>query len=61
MGCHDQGGPGPRIFGHARWSKDWEKVSSELAQDRRAWSASVRYVVKAIGLNPPRVNADASK
>ncbi len=25
---------GPRVFGHARWRKDWVKVSSELAQDR---------------------------
>ncbi len=40
---------GPRIFGHARWRRDWVKVLSELAQDRRAWSASVRDVVNAIG------------
>ncbi len=40
---------GPRVFGHARWRKDWVKVSSELTQDRRAWSASVREVVNAIG------------
>ncbi len=40
---------GPRVFGHARWRQDWVKVSSELAQDRRAWSASVRDVVNAIG------------
>ncbi len=39
----------PRVFGHARWRKDWVKVSSELAQDRRAWSASVRDVVNAVG------------
>ncbi len=26
---------GPQVFGHARWRKDWVKVSSELAQDRR--------------------------
>ncbi len=32
---------GPRVFGHARWRKDWVKVSSELAQDRREWNASV--------------------
>ncbi len=58
---------GPRLFGHARWRKDWVKVPSELAQNRRAWSASVRDVVNSIGnanstrwLNPPRVNADAS-
>ncbi len=40
---------GPRVFGHAQWGKDWMKVSSELAQDRRAWSASVRDVVNSIG------------
>ncbi len=40
---------GPRVFGHARWRLDWVKVSNELAQDRRAWSASVRDVVIAIG------------
>ncbi len=40
---------GKRIFGNARWRKDWVKVSSELAQDRRAWSASVRDVANSIG------------
>ncbi len=40
---------GPRVFGNAQWRKDWVKVSSKLAQDRRAWSASVRDVVNAIG------------
>ncbi len=40
---------GPRVFGHARRRKDWVKVSSELAKDCRAWSASVRDVVNAIG------------
>ncbi len=40
---------GPRIFGHARWRKDWVEVSSELAQDRQAWSAFVRDVVNSIG------------
>ncbi len=39
---------GLRVVGHARWRKDWVNVSSELAQDRRAWSASVRDVVNAI-------------
>ncbi len=29
--------------------RDWVKVSSELTQGRRAWSASVRDVVNAIG------------
>ncbi len=32
---------GPRVFDHARWRKDWVKVSSELTQDRLAWSASI--------------------
>ncbi len=40
---------GPRVFGHARWRKDWVRASSELAQDRRAWSTSVRDVVNSIG------------
>ncbi len=40
---------GPRVFGHARWIKDWVNVSSELAQDRGAWSASVRDGVNRIG------------
>ncbi len=40
---------GPRVFVYARWRKDCVKVSSELAQDRRAWRASVRDVVNAIG------------
>ncbi len=40
---------GPRLFGHARWRKDWVEVWSELAQDRRAWSASVRDMVLAVG------------
>ncbi len=25
---------GQQVFGHARWRKDWVKVSSELTQDR---------------------------
>ncbi len=41
--------PGPRDFVHARRKKDWVKVSSEVAQDHRAWCASVRDVVNAIG------------
>ncbi len=40
---------GPRVFGHAQRRKDWVKVSSELAHDRRAWSSSVRDVVNAVG------------
>ncbi len=41
---------GSRVFGHARWRKDWVKESSELAQDRRVWSSSVRGVVNAVGV-----------
>ncbi len=41
--------PVPRVFGYARLRKDWVKVSSELTQDRRALSASVRDVVNSIG------------
>ncbi len=41
--------PLPRVPGHARGRKDWVTVSSELAQDRWAWSASVWDVVNAIG------------
>ncbi len=33
---------GPRVFGYARWRKDWVKVSRELVQDRRTWGVSVR-------------------
>ncbi len=40
---------GPRVFGHTQWRKDWAKASSELAQDRRAWSTSVRGVINSIG------------
>ncbi len=36
-----------RVFGYARWRNDWAKVSCELAQDRPAWSASVRDVVNS--------------
>ncbi len=39
----------PGVFGYARWRKDWAKVSSELAQDRGVWGASIRYVVNSIG------------
>ncbi len=41
--------PEPRVFSYTRWSKDWVKVSIELAQDRCAWSASVRDRVNSIG------------
>ncbi len=41
--------PGPQIFGYPRWRKDWVKVSSELAQNCRAWGAPVSDVVNSIG------------
>ncbi len=31
------------------WRTDWAKVSSELAENRRAWGASIRDVVNAVG------------
>ncbi len=40
---------GPRVFGYERWREDWVKVSSELAQDYRAWGASIPNVVILIG------------
>ncbi len=50
---HDQGRPRTALWTTSLRSrtmeKNWTKVSSELAQDRRAWSASVRDVVNAIG------------
>ncbi len=37
--------PGPWILGCTRWRNDMMKLSSELAQDRRAWNASNPDVV----------------
>ncbi len=39
----------PRVFGQARWRKDWVTVSYELAQDCQARGASVRDVVNSTG------------
>ncbi len=39
----------PWVLGYARWRKDWAKVWSELVQDRRALSATIRHVVSSIG------------
>ncbi len=51
-GNHDQGRLasllGPRVFGNARWKKDWVKVSKEFAQARRACGDSVRDLVSPI-------------
>ncbi len=54
MGNHDQGRPGAALRTASLRPRTMEKElvvkkSSELAQDRRAWSASVRDVVDAIG------------
>ncbi len=38
---------GRRVFGHARWRKDWVKISSELARDRQLWNASVQEVMSS--------------
>ncbi len=48
VGSHDQGRPGtPLQTASLRpGTMDWVKVFSELAQNPRAWSASVRDVVK---------------
>ncbi len=63
VGNHDQCIPGApvrtaRILLHTKGLKE----SIELAQDRRAWSAFVRDVVKSIGdagsTRPGRANAD---
>ncbi len=51
---------GPRILGHAPWRKDWVKVSSELEQDRRVWSARHGQRNWWCRLNQLRVYADAS-
>ncbi len=40
---------GPRVFGYARRRNDMVEVSSELAQDCRAWDAPIRDVVNSIG------------
>ncbi len=42
--------PTPPRTWRRQWRKDLVKVSSELAQDRRARSVSVRDVVKVIGV-----------
>ncbi len=54
---------GPRVFGFARWRKDWVKVPSELAQGRLAWDASTRDVASSFGdagLTRPRGDVDTS-
>ncbi len=39
---------GRRVFGHARWRKDWVKISSELVRDRQPWNASVQEVMYSL-------------
>ena len=38
---------GPEVVGLRRWNRDWLSISIDLSQDRRAWAAMVRDVVKA--------------
>ncbi len=38
---------GPRVYGYARWRKDWLKAPSELAYDRGAWGAFTCDVVNS--------------
>ncbi len=40
---------GTRVFGYTQWRKGWVKVSSELAQGRRALGTFIRDVVSSIG------------
>ncbi len=49
-----------RVFGNARWRKDWVRMSIELAQYRQAWSLRHGQLNWCRQLNPPWVNADAS-
>ncbi len=50
MGNHDQGRPGTALsLRQCTMEKGMGEMSSELAQGRRAWSASVRDVVNAVG------------
>ncbi len=50
MGNRDLGSleplSGPRVYGYARWRKDWVKVFSEFAQDCRALGASIKSTLK---------------
>ncbi len=39
---------GPRIYGLRRWNREWPVICTEVAQDRRAWSAIVRDAVNAL-------------
>ncbi len=50
----------PRVFGHARWRKDWVKVSCELAQDLECFCPKRGQHDWWCRINPPRVNTDAS-
>ncbi len=40
--------PGPRGFGYAQSRQDWVKITSEIAQGRLVWGASIRHVVTSI-------------
>ncbi len=41
--------PRLRVFGFARWRKDWAKISNELTQERRIWGVRFRHVDNLIG------------
>ncbi len=49
VGDRDQGRPGAPLWpASLRWRKDWVKVTSDIAQDRRGWRAFVCDVVESI-------------
>ncbi len=39
---------GPRVYGLRRWNREWPVICTEMAQDRRAWSAIVRDAVNTL-------------
>ncbi|XP_019716758.1 uncharacterized protein LOC109510709 [Hippocampus comes] len=38
---------GPQVVGLRRWNQDWLRLSVDLTQDRRAWAAMIRDVMRA--------------
>ncbi len=49
------------VVGTRRWNKEWASLAMDLAQDRRAWWATVRDAVNAIEANPTRFFAEYSQ
>ncbi len=39
---------GLRVYGLRRWNREWPVICTEMAQDRRAWSAIVRDAVNVL-------------